>query len=201
MGNLVVTIGREHGSGGRHVGFLLAKELGVNLYDKALLLETAKQCGYAHKFIEENEEKRPQMFWGTGASGWTYEQPISTQLYVEQSKIIQEIASREPCVIVGRCSDYVLSEYPDVVSVFLHAPLPARIKQISTRLGISPEKAKTLIAKNDKSRSAYYNYFTNQVWGLAKNYDLSLDTDKLGIEGAVNVIKAYIEIYKQTRKN
>lgn len=190
MGNLIITIGRENGSGGRHVGELVAKKLGVAFYDKALLSETAKNSGFDEKFIADNEEKKPQLFWGTG-SFYSYEQPISLKLYIEQSNTIKAIAERESCVIVGRCADYVLSEYDNVLNVYVHAPLSARIKRIAERDGISEDKAKSYINKNDKARAAYYDYFTNKVWGAAKNYHLSIDTEKLGIDGAVEIILEY----------
>lgn len=193
MSNLIITVGRENGSGGRHVGEELAKSLGVKCYDKELLAETARESGFAAKFIEENEERKPQLFWGTGAF-YMYEQPISVQLYVEQSKIIKKIAERESCVIVGRCADYVLNDFSDVINVYIHAPLDVRVKRIMERDGIAEDKARSAVSKLDKARSAYYNYFTNKVWGSAKNYHLSLDTGEIGIQGAVEMIKSYIKI-------
>lgn len=195
MSNLVITIGRENGSGGRRVGEELAKSLGIKYYDKELLAETAKNSGFDKDFIARNEERKPQLAWGTGAY-YMYEQPISVQLYVEQSKMIKKIAEREPCVIVGRCADYVLKDYSNVVNVYIHAPLSERVKRVMERDGINDSKAKSSISKNDKARAAYYDYFTNQVWGFAKNYHLSLDTHELGIDGAVELIKSYIEIKK-----
>lgn len=195
MEHLVITIGRENGSGGRHVGEELAKALGIKFYDKEILAETARQSGFAHEFIAENEEKKPQFFWGTGAF-YMYEQPISVKLYIEQSKIIKQLAEKESCVIVGRCSDYVLHGYKNVVNVFVHAPLPARIARVTEREGLSEKDAKTRINKTDKARAAYYNYFTNQIWGEAKNYHLCVDTENLGIDGTVEMIKKYLELLK-----
>jgi len=183
----VITIGRENGSGGRLVGEALAKALGIKCYDKELLYETAKESGFAAGFIAENEEKKPNFFMGTGMF-YAYEQPVSLQLYVEQSKIIKRIAEREPCVIVGRCSDYVLAEENNVLNVFIHAPLKDRITRVAARDNVSEDKAKSKIQKTDKARASYYNYYTNKTWGDAKNYHLSLDSSALGIEGCVNVI-------------
>lgn len=198
MGNLIITIGRENGSGGRYVGEKLAKELGIKCYDKELLAETARVSGLAPQFIQENEEKKPQFFWGAGAF-YMYEQPISVQLYVEQSKVIKQIADKESCVIIGRCADYVLNDYDNVINVYIHAPLDSRVERVMEREGVPEDKAKSSISKNDKARAAYYNYFTNKNWGAAKNYHLSLDTHKLGIQGAVDLIKNYVEIQKKNR--
>ncbi len=185
MGNLIITVGRENGSGGRHVGELLAKELGIAFYDKKLLEETAKTSGYDKDFIAENEEKKPSVFWGAG-SFYSYDQPISTKLFIMQSNAIKEIADHESCVIVGRCADYVLADYDNVVNIFIHAPIQTRIKRIVERDKIPEDKAKSYISKNDKSRAAYYNYFSNKVWGSAKNYHLSIDTEQTGIEGTLD---------------
>lgn len=188
----VITIGREHGSGGRQVGEELAKKLGIKCYDKELLAETAKESGLATSFIAEYEEKKPQFFMGTGAF-YAYEQPVSLQLYVEQSKVIKKLAERESCVIVGRCSDYVLEGDDRVLNVFIHAPLADRIARVADRENITEEKAKTKITKTDKARASYYDYYTNRNWGDAKNYHLSLNSSLLGIEGCVNVIISAIE--------
>lgn len=193
MKKTVITIGRENGSGGRHIGEELAAALGIKCYDKELLLETAKQSGLAPNFIAENEERKPQFFWGTGAF-YMYEQPVSVQLYVEQSKVIKRLAVQESCVIVGRCSDYVLAGCDNVLNVFIHAPLEDRIKRVAQRDGISPDKAKSVVVKTDKARASYYSYFTGKIWGNAKNYHLSLDSSLLGIDGCVKAIEACLDI-------
>lgn len=193
MKKTVITIGRENGSGGRHVGEELAKALNVKCYDKELLLETAKSSGLAANFIAENEERKPQFFWGTGAF-YMYEQPISVQLYVEQSKIIKQLADREPCVIVGRCSDYVLADNDNVLNVFIHAPLDDRIERVAKRESVTQDKAKSFITKTDKARASYYSYFTGKIWGNAKNYHVSLDSSLLGIDGCVKAIMACLDI-------
>lgn len=188
MKHTVITIGRQNGSGGREIGEKLAKSLNIPFYDKLLLQKTAEQSGFAPHFVEQNDEKKPGFFWGMGTATWPYDQPISFRLYLEQSKIITELAQKESCVIVGRCADFVLAGNPDLFSVFIHAPLEHRVERVAARENISAAKAKTLIARRDKSRAAYYNYFTDHVWGAADCCQLSIDSSMLGVDGTVELL-------------
>ena len=192
MGKLIITIGRETGSGGRLIGEALASRLNIPCYDKKLLIETARRSGFNEDVIKENEERKPKFFWGAGMYG--YEHPLPVQLFMEQSKVIQTLADKESCVIIGRCSDYVLKEEYNLINIFVHASEESRAKRVAEREGIPVDKAKIQNLRTDKARAAYYNYFTGQTWGDSRNYHLTLDSEKLGIGGAVDLIMQYLKI-------
>lgn len=191
MGKIVITVGRETGSGGRLIGEALANRLNIPCYDKKLIIETARRSGFNEDVIKENEEKKPKFFWGAGMYG--YEHPLPVQLFIEQSNVIKGLA-KESCVIIGRCSDYVLKEEYNVVNIFVHSPEEARAKRTAERDGISVDKAKIQNMRTDRARAGYYNYFTGQTWGESKNYHLTLDSVKLGVAGAVDLIIQYLKI-------
>lgn len=186
--HLVITIGRENGSGGKYIGERLAEELGIKCYDTQLIEETAKKSNHDKKYVEEHDEKPPVSFLYFGG------QPIPMSIVNSQANVIKEIASKESCVIIGRMSDYVLKDFDNVVNIFVHAPLAARLERYCRRKNVDIIKAEKMIMKEDKERAAFYNYYTNQIWGEAKNYHLSIDTSKVGIEGAVELIKEYIKL-------
>lgn len=190
MEKKIITISREFGSGGRTIGKQLADKLGVSYYDKELIEKLAEQTGLAKKYIEEHGEYAPAThlfsyaFVGRGING----QSISDYLWSEQRKKIQEIAEKESCVIVGRCADYILKERADVLNVFIHAPMADRAKRIVEVYGETDvEPAKRLLEK-DKKRAINYKYYTEQEWGRASNYHVTLDSSVFGIEGCVNLL-------------
>ena len=196
--HMIITIGREYGSGGREVGETIARKLGIKCYDKEILAASAKNSGFAAKVFEEYDEtaKNSLLYSLAVNTGFSYpfgEKPVAVQLYLEQFHTIKELAKKEPCVFIGRCSDYVLRNYENVVNVFAHAPIEQRIERICRRSQVDREKAGAMIAKVDKTRAGYYHYYTDQKWGRANNYNLCLDTGKLGIRGAVEMIEKYIE--------
>lgn len=188
---MIVTIGREKGSGGHYAGQLLAERLGIPCYDKALLIETAKKSGFSQEFIEAHEEKTPTSRYASLTAGILsseYSHPVHQQVFEAQSKVIREIAAQGPCVFVGRCADFVLRDRTDVVNCFVHAPLPKRIARIMKLEHISQTEAERLIRKTDKSRASYYTFFTDRTWGEAKNYHLAVDTAIATIPGVVDFI-------------
>ena len=171
MANLVITIGRENGSGGRQLGSELAAALGVKCYDSELINETAKASGFAKSFVETHEEQRPGSFLYslvTGGGVVADEQPFPVQIFQAQSEVIRTIAARESCVIVGRCADYVLRDTP--------AEAEKRIRQV------------------DKERAAYYNFFSSKRWGDAQAYDLCVNTDGLEISEVAKLVLRYLEL-------
>lgn len=186
--HLVITIGRQKGSGGKYIGEKLAEELGIKCYDTQLIEETAKMSHHDKKYVEEHDEKPPVSFLYFGG------QPIPMSMVTLQANLIKEIASKESCVIIGRASDYVLKDFENVLNIFVHAPLGARIERYCRRKNVDIIKAEKMIRKEDKERATFYNYYTNQKWGDAKNYHLSIDTSKVGIEGAIELIKEYIKL-------
>lgn len=196
----VITIGRQFGSGGREVGIRVAEQLGIPCYDKKLISEAAKRSGLSSEMFEKRDEQGPntllyalsQGFGFGGGNGFS-----SENLFKIQSDTILEVAARESCVIVGRCADYVLREHPNCIDVFVHAPLEDRIAHVMARKDIGAKEAAEFIAKIDKSRAAYYDFYTDKQWGLAASYDLSVNSSQLGMQRTAqyicNFVKATLE--------
>ena len=126
--------------------------------------------------------------------------PINHKVFLAQFNAIKEIAKEGPCVMVGRCADYALADNPNLVSVFVHAPLENRIRRIATKYDLTDSKAKDSILKTDKKRASYYNYYSSKKWGEAKSYDLCLDSGQLGIDGSIDLILKYIELKEKNNK-
>lgn len=184
----VITIGREYGSGGRFVAQLVAERLAIPFYDKELIEMAAKKTGLSPEFIKHTEEHR--------ASGFLYNLcsniqslPLNDQVCIAQSNIIKKIAGDGPCVIVGRCSDYVLSGSADCLHVFVHAPMDERIERCRKFYGIDGDEGaiRAEITKRDKQRASYYSNFTGGKWGAPQNYHMSISTS-IGIDSAVAAI-------------
>lgn len=186
--NIIITIGRENGSGGRYIGEKLAKDLGINCYNDELITEIAKNYKTSLKYVEKNDEKPPESAFYFGG------QPIPAKVFEEQSLLIRKIAKKESCVFIGRASDYVLKDYKNIINVFVHAPLGSRIERYSRRNNISIIEAEKAITKQDKKRASFYKFYTNQTWGAAKNYNICIDTSKVGIDGAIQLIKDYMKL-------
>lgn len=203
-----ITIGRQFGSGGRQVGQALAAALGIEYYDKELLLEAAKHAGMSPELFESKDEKAPSFFSGLisygGMSGYgTYalfqgSTSISDDaIYRAQSDVIRSLADRSSCVIVGRSADYVLRDRKNVIRLFIHAPIEERVRRIMSRMdAASPEQARQIAEKNDKIRAAYYNFYTDKRWGQASSYDLTIDSSRLSMEDIVAIVKDFIERIK-----
>ncbi len=205
--NLVITIGREYGSGGHEIGQKIAAQLGIKCYDRELLELAAKDSGLCPEIMENHDEKPTNSFlyslvmdtysMGFSSAATYLDMPINHKVFLAQFEAIKKLADRESCVIVGRCADYALEDYPNMVSVFIKAPLSSRVTRIMERNNVSEDKAFEMIAKRDKKRASYYNYYSSKKWGEAKSYDLCLDSSKVGIEGAIKVIRAYIDTRKK----
>lgn len=201
--NKVITISRQYGSGGRVVGEKLAKELGIAFYDNELITRAAKESGFAEAAFARAEEKATNSLLYSIAMGMNAygnqdfgfsSLSLDDKIFLAQSNIIRKVAEEGPCVIVGRCADYVLKERTDVVHVFVHAGLDFRIKRATQLYGISTEKAGEQVMKYDKRRSNYYNYHTSEKWGTLFNYDIAVRTDMGGIDHAVKVVKTFLEV-------
>lgn len=201
--NIVVTIGRQYGSGGRVVGEMVAKKLGIAFYDKALITLAAKQNGMSEHLFESVDERPTNSllyslavgaygmdgnysYWGDAAL------PLNDRVYQIQTGLIEEFADKGSCVIVGRCADYVLRDRDNVVNVFLMADKEFRIKNAVERYGVPPEKAADILKKTDKKRANYYNYHTNREWSDASHYHLCIDVGALGAEKCADLIVSYI---------
>lgn len=204
--NTVITIGRQFGSGGREIGMRLAEELGIKCYDKELLDRAAKESGICQELFEHHDEKPTNSFlyslvmdtysFGGYSSAAFADMPINHKVFLAQFDAIKKLAEEESCVIVGRCADYALAEYPGAVSVFIHADMDKRIRRIAKKYDLSDAAAKERIQKTDKKRASYYNYYTSKKWGDASEYNLCLDSGMLGVEGCVEMIKKAIELKK-----
>ena len=204
--NIIVTIARQCGSGGREVGELLAKRTGMVYHDKSLINLAAEKSGMSPDILSSADEKATPSFLysiAVGAIGMVpfshgmpYDTPINDKLFVLQSEIIEEETKKYPCIFVGRCADFILREHKKLVRVFIYASPEKRIERIASANEVDPSEAKSLMNKIDKKRANYYNYYTSQKWGKSENYDLMIDTTKIGVEGAVELIEKYISLLK-----
>jgi cytidylate kinase len=187
MKPVIITIAREYGSGGRLIGRQLARELNISFYDKELITLAAQESGFAEDFIEKMEQKKTVNFL-YNLYMTSQELPLAEQVFLAQSKAIQKIAQKESCVIVGRCADYVLRELDNCLRIFIHAPLEWRIKCVRDEYRESVANYADYLQKQDKNRAGYYYYFTQNKWGKAQNYHLSIDSS-IGIAVVVRVLK------------
>lgn len=188
----MITISREFGSGGRTIGKAIAAALGYAYYDNELVTQIAQKSGFSEKYIKESGEYAGNTsgllfdFNNFGTGSYTTN---SDYLYVVQRNLIQELANQGPCVIVGRCADYILRERCDCLHVFIHANMDFREERIVRLYGeLEEASAKKRIQKKDKQRATYYKYYTNRKWGVAQNYHMCLDSSVLGIENCVDMI-------------
>lgn len=201
--NTVITIARQYGSGGREVGMRLAEVLGIKSYDRELITMAAQKSGMSSEILNHADEKATNSLLYTLALGSSYygaasigtDVPINDKLFITQSQIIRDLAAEGPCIIIGRCSDYVLRTNPARFSVFIYAPIEARIRRVIERGAAKTEKeARDLISRTDKRRINYYNYYTGRKWGSPDNYKMMLDSSFLGIEGSA---RAIADVYRE----
>ena len=200
----VITISRQYGSGGRYVAKKLAERLGIPYYDNEIITMAAKESGYAENIFEKAEQiSTHSLLYSLSMFGTTagvYGLPLSDKVYLVQSDIIKKCAEKGSCVIVGRCSDYVLRDFDNVINLFVFSDMENKIKRAVEFYGISEKDAQSEIERKDKKRSAYYNYYTSQRWGAAENYHLSLNSDFVGIDNAVDVLEAFVKARENAAK-
>lgn len=199
-GNLVITIGRQCGSKGRLIGQTLAEKMGVKCYDKELLSMAAKHSGLCEELFETHDEKPTSSFLyslvmdtysvGYTTSGYS-DMPINHKVFLAQFDTIKKLADEESCVIVGRCADYALAEYPNTVSVFIHGNDADKISYLKDLYKVDDSKAKDIMVKTDKKRVSYYNYYSSKKWGDSRSYDLCINSSAVGVDGAVDTILAF----------
>lgn len=201
--NTIITIGRQFGSAGREIGYQIADYFGIKLYDKEMLSRAAKESGICEEIFETHDEKPTNSFlyslvmdtYSMGYSGGSYsDMPINHKVFLAQFDAIKKIASEGPCILVGRCADYALEDNENLLSVFIHADLDARIRRIARIYDLTDAKAKDMIMKTDKKRASYYNYYSNKKWGSAESYHMSLDSSVLGIDGTAEAIEKLVEL-------
>ena len=186
----VITLGREICSGGCDIAKEAARELGLPYYDKELITIAAKKSGLSEEAIAASEKRRTgSLMYSLYTMG--NQLPLADQVFILQSRIIKEIAEKGPCVIVGRCADYVLRDMDHVTHIFLYASLEKRVERIMRLEHVDADKARELIRKTDKQRKSYYNFFADGNWGVRSNYDLMLRTDDHTPEEIAEMIIAY----------
>ena len=200
MGNLVITIGRECGSAGRLIGQKLAADLGVKCYDKELLTLAAKNSGLCEELFKTHDEKPTSSFlyslvmdtYSLGYNTSAYmDMPINHKIFLAQFDTIKKLAEEESCVIVGRCADYALADYPNTVSVFICGDEEDKFRHLMERHNVDEAKAKDIMIKTDKRRASYYNYYSSKRWGSCKSYDMCISSSAVGYDGAVDIIKEF----------
>lgn len=198
---MVITIGRQFGSGGRDIGKKLAESLSIPFYDRELITLASKESGLCPEFFEKADERASHSLSYAFTLGFPFFGNVSPYndylsndtLFKIQSDTIRKIASEGSCVIVGRCADYILREDERCVNVFVHSPLEKRMERVVQRNGVTVEEAKVLIEKTDKSRAGFYNYYSSKTWGMAATYHLSVDSCSLGVEGTVEFIRSFVQ--------
>ena len=205
MEKYVITIARQYGSGGRTIGEMLADKLGIHFYDKELMKLASEDSGINERLFNTADEKVKQsvfskMFKTEKAYTGEVISPESggfisdDNLFNYQAKVVKELAERENCVIVGRCADYVLKDYDHVLSVFIHGPKDFCMQEAAKKINLTGKELERFITKTDKERADYYKYYTGREWTDARNYDLCLDSSKLGFERCVEEIIAYMNV-------
>lgn len=204
--NKVITISRQFASGGREIGEKVAKVFDIPYYDNELITQAAKASGFAESIFEKAEEKATNSLLYSIAMGMNAynsqefgflgynNMSLDDRIFIAQSDIIRKVAKEGPCVIIGRCADYILRDKPNVVNIFVHAGMDFRIQRATTKYGLAVEKAAENIMKRDKRRANYHNYHSDEKWGSISNYDLAIKTDFGGIDHAVQCIKSFLEI-------
>lgn len=197
MSGQIITIGRQFGSGGREIGETIAKKLNIPFYDKELITMAAEQSGISAEVFEKADEKASNTllyalllasFPMSMHSPQANDLPLNDKLFLIQFDIIKRIAKAGPCVIVGRCSNYMLRDYTNVVNAFIHAPLEARIERVMRIYSVDRRGAEDMMQKTDKRRATYYSYFTNSKWSEIGNYDIAVNSAKLGVDGSAEMI-------------
>ena len=184
--NMVITISREYGSGGRYIGKLIAEKLGIKLFDKEFIEKVAYETGLSEAYIENNEQKRNIL--ESFNSGYYSGLNNSDELFIKESEIIKKLADTESCVIIGRCSDFILQDRKNVFNVFVYSDMENRIKRAIEFYGIDKTKAEKEIKRIDKLRANHYKYYTEKEWNNHANYDICINSDAIGIENAANLI-------------
>lgn len=188
MKNRIITISREFGSGGRTIGRQAAEKLGIPCYDAELIQKLAEESGFAESYIKEAGEYTPHGFLSLAFSNRVQGPTNEDILWDLQYKVITELAEKGPCVIVGRCADYILWEKADCLKVFIHADMAFRAERIVKVYGEREQSPKQRLRDKDKRRAAYHRFYTDMKWGRAQNYHITLNSGVLGIDRCAEII-------------
>lgn len=200
----IITIGRQYGSGGREIGKCLAEKLGIPYYDKELLRKAAQESGLCEKVMESFDERPKSLLYSIAMDTYMFSLPglgttdsLEQQVYLATFDSIRRLADEGSCVIIGRCADYALDGYDNVLKVFISAPMDKRIARVCQRKDLPEDKAKQLIGRTDKRRASYYEYYSSQRWGQVNTYDCCIDSSLFGIEGTVSLLENLVNMKEQ----
>lgn len=197
MKKYVISIGRQLGSGGKDIAEKLSQKLGIQVYDKKILEAAAQESGIDTDAFEKADEKESSTFlehfialrdFISGCFAGQSSCMNSDQLFQIQSEAIRNIAERESCITIGRCSEYILRDHPNMISIFVTADIHDRVSRIMNSKGMSEEEAMEFIERGDKKRKSYHDYYAATEWGVARHYDLCINSSRLGIDGTVEFI-------------
>lgn len=202
----IITVARQFGSGGRDIAKALAEKLGVKFYDKELISLAAKESGMSPEVFEKIDEQATNSLlyslsmglynFGNGFSAMG-DLPVNDKLYIIQHKMIKRIADEGPCVILGRCADYILKDRKNVINIFINADMEYRKAHAIEFHHIEKRRAEQIINKTDKNRANYYSFYSGQKWGQAQNYDLCINSGRMSQEDAVNLITTYVDFLEK----
>ena len=198
---MVITVGRQYGSGGREIGTMLAQQLGITYYDDLLLKKAAEESGLCEELFHSFDERPKSFLYSIAMDPYSFSMnhvtpkgSIEQQVYLATYDTIKKLADAGPCVLIGRCADYALADRDNVLKIFIDAPMEKRIETVAQREDLTPEKARQLILKTDKRRASYYEYYSSQKWGTVESYDFCLDSSVFGIDGTVALIEKLVEM-------
>lgn len=193
---MIITIGREYGSGGHDIGEMLAKKLKMAFYDKERLAQIAKNLGYYDELKSfYKEEPADSLLYAIA------KEEGGSRFSKKPFEHIEQVAKEEPCIIIGRCANFIFRNEEEHVSIFIHADLDKRVKRIAYSNNISEKKAKALIDETDKKRAEFHKQYTGENWGDSRGYQLTVDSGMIGIEQTVGLICDYITAKRQWRQN
>lgn len=188
MGNRVITISRQFGSGGGTIGHLVAEKLGIPCYDQELIEKIAAESGFYKEYVSENSEDVQTGVFGFARNRDFYGHSIQDDLFAAQTKVIKEVVAQGPCVIIGRCADYILRDHDNLLSVYIHASAEKRAERIVSQYGERAQSPLHRLQEKDKKRKAYYQLYTDRKWGDCSNYHIALDSGALGVERCAELI-------------
>lgn len=204
--NTIITIGRQFGSGGHEIAVKVAEALSIPFYDREIIVEAAKKSGLDENLFKHAEERTVSSFLYSVALG-AYSTAgnltgipmlnMNETIFQVQAKVIKEYAEKGSCVFVGRCADHILKAVPNCHNLFIYADMPAKIKRVQEIYNLSSDKAEELITKTDKKRAGFYNYYSGKKWNDFNHYDLCINSGKLGVDGAVDMILTYIRLAQE----
>lgn len=199
--NQIITISREYGSGGREIGQKLSESLGVPFYDKRLIVLASEKSGLHPDIIKNADEQSINTFFYSiptmGSGSGFIDLSLQDKVFLSETQVIKDLAKQGPCVIVGRCADYILHDQPNCINIFIHSDLQSKVNRAVNDYAIPRENAADYIKKVDKKRASYYKHYSNNKWGDASNFHLTINSDSIGITNTISLIKKYINLKEQ----